>query len=57
MPPASAFLLFGVVVATVLCSVAWWRARVPRRSPLRSVDDFNVALRALSPGGTRRRDR
>lgn len=53
MSPAATFLTFGLIVATVVSLGAWIRHRGPR-SPLRSVDEFHTAMRALSPRGRRR---
>jgi len=49
-------LLAGAVLATVLSLVTLRRHR-PRRSPLRSADEFQEALRKLSSSEPRRRRR
>jgi hypothetical protein len=56
MSSASMFLLAGAVLATVLSLVTLRRHR-PRRSPLRSADEFQEALRKLSSSEPRRRRR
>jgi hypothetical protein len=54
MPPAALFLLAGAVCAAALSFIVWRRYR-PARSPVRSVDQFKEALRAMSPDEPRRR--
>lgn len=54
MPSASVFLLAGIAVAVILSLAVWLRQRGPR-SPARSVDEFNGAMRALAPDRRRRR--
>lgn len=48
MPPASMFLLAGLILALVLCGGAWLVMR-PKRSSVASVEQYLEALRALSP--------
>lgn len=56
MSSALPYLLIGLVVATLLSAVALTRERLRRpRSPVRTVDDFHAALRAIAPERARRK--